>query len=227
MLPSPQQFFILKGLWPDTGDERILDFCQLFLHIALEKWLSRLSQEAAKEVPPAVMAVKAIDAINQSTPSTAPVANAKREDPSASFVSQLGQVQLQLHPLALLQLPGGEPTARAILQAKYKAQQMEVEAEIMRICCGPGEQSGTSRSSLLDEAGMELKGVEGLQKERLNMCIQRLVNIMRCLASHLSRKLKLDRSTAFCAMKLPVARPETDKQLEWLQAVKPEEIRSA
>ena len=60
VLPAPEKFFIAKGLWPDTGDEQILEFCRLFLYIALERWLVRLRQEAAKEVPPAAMAIMAM-----------------------------------------------------------------------------------------------------------------------------------------------------------------------
>ena len=142
VLPSPEKFFISKGLWP-RGDEQLLDFCRLFLYIALDKWLARLGEEVAKEVPPAAMAITAINAIKQ--------IRGKIEERDTGRTKETKE-ERELHPLALLQLPGGEPAARAILQAKYKAQQMQVEAEIMRICCGPLGATETG-SCLLDEAG--------------------------------------------------------------------------
>ena len=146
VLPAPEKFFIAKGLWPDTGDEQILEFCRLFLYIALERWLVWLRQEAAKEVPPAAMAIMAIKAIKQRV--------TKREERDSPGAPSVRREERELHPLSLLQLPGGEPAVRAILQAKYKAQQMEVETEIMRICCGPLE-GGATESSLLDEVGQD------------------------------------------------------------------------
>lgn len=127
VLPSPEQFFISKKLWPDQGEPQLVDFCQLFLYIALEKWLARLSQEAAKEVPPVAMAVGAAQRLKELR---------KRDEHGLRAVSPCNES----HPLTLLQqLPGGEPAVKAILQAKHKAQQMEVESQIMRICCGPLE----------------------------------------------------------------------------------------
>lgn len=136
-----------------------MEFCQLFLYIALEKWLARLSQEAAKEVPPVAMAVGAAQRLQELR---------KRDEHGLRAASPCNES----HPLTLLQqLPGGEPAVKAILQAKHKAQQMEVESQIMRICCGPLEDEDDAVTAkvptILDEVSE--KGVRkcGLMASRV------------------------------------------------------------
>ncbi len=125
-----------------------MEFSQLFLYIALEKWLARLSQEAAKEVPPVAVGVGAAQRLKELT---------KRDEHGLGAASPCSES----HPLTLLQqLPGGEAAVKAILQAKHKAQQMEVESQIMRICCGPLEDEDDAANdavtgkvpTILDEA---------------------------------------------------------------------------
>ena len=139
-----------------------MEFCQLFLYIALEKWLARLSQEAAKEVPPVAMAVGAAQRLKELR---------KRDEHGLRAASPCNES----HPLTLLQqLPGGEPAVKAILQAKHKAQQMEVESQIMKICCGPLEDEDDAVTAkvptILDEVSE--KGVRkcGLMASRVLNC---------------------------------------------------------
>ncbi|CAK9082247.1 unnamed protein product [Durusdinium trenchii] len=154
VLPSPEQFFMSKGLWPDTGDLRVQEFCQLFLLIALEKWVARLAEEAVAEGPSVDMAA---DATKQRSMEM----RAERE------VREVEQPNTDAHPLILLQhIPGGEPAVRSILQAKHKARQMEFESNvIIRICCGESQ----SRSESDRPPGPSVTNLLAKVEETLNL----------------------------------------------------------
>ena len=123
------------------------ELCELFLYIALDKWVNRLADEAGKVVPAAVAAVKAADAMF--------------EDPSApapSASNESTEVQ-DIHPAVLLQhLPGGVLAVKSVLLAKHRARQMKLQAKLAKFCCCPQvsqleSASAQPASSLLDQAG--------------------------------------------------------------------------
>ncbi|CAK9017085.1 L-aspartate dehydrogenase [Durusdinium trenchii] len=202
VLPSPEQFFMSKGLWPDTGDLRVQEFCQLFLLIALEKWVARLAEEAVAEGPSVDMAA---DATKQRSMEM----RAERE------VREVEQPNTDAHPLILLQhIPGGEPAVRSILQAKHKARQMEFESNvIIRICCGESQSRsesdrppGPSVTNLLAKAVEETLNLQTALTEAKRVKALEVLRMVQHLCSDQRRMLSFwalsDASSGYVKPKL-------------------------
>ena len=123
------------------------ELCELFLYIALDKWVNRLADEAGKVVPAAVAAVKAADAMFEDPRAPAPSAS-----------NESTEVE-DIHPAVLLQhLPGGVLAVKSVLLAKHRARQMKLQAKLAKFCCCPQvsqleSASAQPASSLLDQAG--------------------------------------------------------------------------
>lgn len=118
VLPSPEKFFNSEGLWSDDP------YLQMFLQVALKKWLGHLLEQAEAALPAAI---------------------ASELVPAES--------RQELHPLTLMQrLPGTEAAkeaaVRSLLEAKYRTRQLELEAKVLRLFLASG-----STQSLLSEAG--------------------------------------------------------------------------
>ena len=127
VLPSPEAFFTSRGMWPEGVEE------QEQLLLELDRWIARLVQDAEAAAPDVARAQEAVRRFQQAQP-----------EPPEPEVAEPSPERAP-HPLALLQLPGGEDAARSVLLAQHRARQMELEAQVMRICC-------EGRPNLLDEA---------------------------------------------------------------------------
>ena len=131
VLPSPEKFFKSQQLWSDD------EYLQMFLQVALKKWLGHLLEQAEELVP------------------------AARASQLVPRESRKGE----LHPLSLMQrLPGTEAAKeaamRSLLEAKYRTRQLELEAKILRLFTDGGTQS------LLSEAEAILSQENVVESER-------------------------------------------------------------
>ena len=161
VLPSPSDFFRSNQLWPpgaglheDGNSDRqaVGEMSELFLYIALDKWLARLLEEAGKCVPAAAAAARAAEL---------PAMPSRRQAQISSGQSSTETDIHEVHPSALLQhLPGGLPAVKSVLLAKHRAGMMKRQVELIRSCCGhcgpkpPLEQGETAQAApanLLDE----------------------------------------------------------------------------
>ena len=158
VLASPTEFFSSRQLWPppsgtaDSDLPAVQELFELFLYIALDKWLGRLAEEAGKQVPAAAAAARAVQEMSRchKLPSSSASQPLPAQEQDAST--------RDIHPAALLQhLPGGPFAVKSVLLAKHRARQMKLQAELARICCAPRMgQVPTSAAApsacLLDEA---------------------------------------------------------------------------